>query len=718
MSRSIACARAAHSPRRRRPSRAPPVCLAAAAAHPRLRSPQPRSTCSSDCPLDLAPDEAHYWDWSRHLDWSYYSKGPLVAWLIRGELRAVRRRRVRSPARLPAVRVPAVSAMACSSRPSTCSRARRSAATGSRWRRSLLALTLPPCRAPAVLMTIDAPFLCCWAWALRVRPAGGRPAGGCGAGRRPGWSSASACWRSTRWCCSRRASGCSCSPTRTGGGMLLRPGFWVMVGLTAAGSAADPGLERGDTTGSAFRHVAWPGWRDVAAAEAAHRPGSRSLDFLAGQVGLLVGYWFVAWVAAAWSVPAGRTATRAVAFLWWMSVPVWLLFAAAAVEVAGPAELAGRGLRHRVGAGRRLGRPAGGRPAPRLPPARRRRASPPRSCVGVAVTVVARYPGTGPAASRASWPARRPTDDPAPIRKLDPTCRLRGWRRSPAEVDASATACGPKGREPRPRQDDWTMPGELGVLLPRAPEVYSFGPALGDRHSQYDLWRPNPVADAQAFRGRTFVYVGDRHSRTRTGCSTGSDPPVEVIASDGGIPVAAWKVWVCRGFRGFPADGRREAGYLRYSPGSRVNTGTGDAWAVGTVRANRARPVAAGRRSYGLRAGGDRVPAVPACGAYTLSRPGTDLQLRLEVADRTRPRPTGGQRRGCRATGLEQFTSSVRFGHPDPLSVTTSRMTCGRGRACRPSGTRPSTRRDRLRRVAARPPGRVTSSAIAAVDRR
>ncbi|MEO2088494.1 MAG: glycosyltransferase family 39 protein, partial [Gemmataceae bacterium] len=36
------------------------------------------------CPHDLSPDEAHYWDWSRHLDWCYYSKGPLVAWLIRG----------------------------------------------------------------------------------------------------------------------------------------------------------------------------------------------------------------------------------------------------------------------------------------------------------------------------------------------------------------------------------------------------------------------------------------------------------------------------------------------------------------------------------------------------------------------------------------------------------------------------------------------------------
>lgn len=32
-------------------------------------------------PLDLSPDEAQYWNWSRHLDWGYYSKPPLVAWL-------------------------------------------------------------------------------------------------------------------------------------------------------------------------------------------------------------------------------------------------------------------------------------------------------------------------------------------------------------------------------------------------------------------------------------------------------------------------------------------------------------------------------------------------------------------------------------------------------------------------------------------------------------
>ena len=32
--------------------------------------------------VDLHYDEAQYWEWSRQLDWSYYSKGPLIAWLI------------------------------------------------------------------------------------------------------------------------------------------------------------------------------------------------------------------------------------------------------------------------------------------------------------------------------------------------------------------------------------------------------------------------------------------------------------------------------------------------------------------------------------------------------------------------------------------------------------------------------------------------------------
>ena len=33
--------------------------------------------------LDLAFDEAQYWTWSLDIDWGYYSKPPLLAWLIR-----------------------------------------------------------------------------------------------------------------------------------------------------------------------------------------------------------------------------------------------------------------------------------------------------------------------------------------------------------------------------------------------------------------------------------------------------------------------------------------------------------------------------------------------------------------------------------------------------------------------------------------------------------
>ena len=34
------------------------------------------------CPYDPVEDEAHYWEWSRRLGLSYYSKGPGIAWAI------------------------------------------------------------------------------------------------------------------------------------------------------------------------------------------------------------------------------------------------------------------------------------------------------------------------------------------------------------------------------------------------------------------------------------------------------------------------------------------------------------------------------------------------------------------------------------------------------------------------------------------------------------
>ena len=39
------------------------------------------------CPYTLVEDEAHYWEWSRRLDLSYYSKGPGIAWTIAASVR-------------------------------------------------------------------------------------------------------------------------------------------------------------------------------------------------------------------------------------------------------------------------------------------------------------------------------------------------------------------------------------------------------------------------------------------------------------------------------------------------------------------------------------------------------------------------------------------------------------------------------------------------------
>src|SRR5436309_8342843 len=120
-----------------------------------------------DCPLDLAPDEAHYWDWSRRLDWSYYSKGPLVAYLIRASCAVAGGwSRALTGTDMLAVRLPAVlcggllllSLYLLALR--VCHSERTAVAVVA------ATLTLPIITAGSCLMTIDAPFTCCWGWAL------------------------------------------------------------------------------------------------------------------------------------------------------------------------------------------------------------------------------------------------------------------------------------------------------------------------------------------------------------------------------------------------------------------------------------------------------------------------------------------------------------------------------------------------------------------------
>ena len=109
-------------------------------------------------PLDLVPDEAYYWDWSRQLDWCYYSKPPMVAWVI-----ALSTRFLGSTpfaVRLPAVLF-SIAILCCLY---LLGKRLFGAKTG--FYASLIEVASPGGCALGLMMTIDAPLLCFWALGL------------------------------------------------------------------------------------------------------------------------------------------------------------------------------------------------------------------------------------------------------------------------------------------------------------------------------------------------------------------------------------------------------------------------------------------------------------------------------------------------------------------------------------------------------------------------
>ncbi|WP_428389329.1 ArnT family glycosyltransferase [Mucisphaera sp.] len=108
-------------------------------------------------PYELAGDEAQYWDWSRRLDWSYYSKGPGIAWLIAASTAIFGHDAwaVRLPAAVSAA-VTMLAAAAIAARLST--KPRAAALTA-----AVIAALVPILFATAQFITIDAPFFAAWA---------------------------------------------------------------------------------------------------------------------------------------------------------------------------------------------------------------------------------------------------------------------------------------------------------------------------------------------------------------------------------------------------------------------------------------------------------------------------------------------------------------------------------------------------------------------------
>lgn len=503
-------------------------------------------------PLNLAPDEAHYWEWSQHLDWSYYSKGPLVAWIIRGSCELLGELSVQFTGDLAAaVRTPAVLCHVAilAGWYVLAAGVFRSPRVG------LMAVicgaSLPVVRAAAVLMTIDPPFLACWSWALvcvwKALDRGGL-----------GWWVGAAMLTALGVLAKFTMT---LFPAAVVGFLLFhrraefrRPGIWILFAGVVMGwlpVIAWNAQHEWVSVRHVFGQVGGTG-------QATPSPWLGPVTFIGSQFGMMFALWLVVFLVAGWRFRPTREADPGVRLLWWCSIPVWCLFGAASFVKPGqpnwpaPAYVAGLVLAVAWVRDQLCGRYS------RLVWWCLLLAVP----VGLAMSFLVHYPALiRPALARI---AGRPTqENPLPIRQVDMTARLAGWQTLAREVDRVRNHVKQRtGREPVLAATHWTVPGELRFYCQGHPTAYAVGiPNLSDRHSQYDLWRPNPLTDAQAFRGQTFVIVGDIASPMLAAFNR-VESPIMVTHSEGGVPLAAWSVWVCHGFRGFAAvGGRRDPGY-------------------------------------------------------------------------------------------------------------------------------------------------------------
>jgi len=119
------------------------------------------------CPYELVADEAHYWDWARNLDLSYYSKGPGVAWSIAASTAVFGDHEwaVRLPTALLSALTPIGAGLLGWGIALRAGSSRHDAARVAAWS-ALALLSIPIFHGTALLMTIDGPYVAFWTLSL------------------------------------------------------------------------------------------------------------------------------------------------------------------------------------------------------------------------------------------------------------------------------------------------------------------------------------------------------------------------------------------------------------------------------------------------------------------------------------------------------------------------------------------------------------------------
>jgi hypothetical protein len=509
-----------------------------------------------DCPIDLSGDEAQYWDWSRQLDWSYYSKGPAIAYIIRASTSAFGNE-------MWAVRFPALVFAVATSLLTYWLTKKLFGSDRLALGVFLLNHLVPMFVAGSLLMTIDPPYFFCWGmatafFALAVF-------------FEKGWA----------WVGVGIAVGLG---TLTKYGMLIWPVGMVIFLLV------DPTSRRWLKTGWPWLAIAigllfltppivwnvkhdWVTFKHVAKQTGASQGAvfnGNFAEFVGSQLGVvglalvpfMVGGILYAWrrqafrarsPAAEAASPPGWTETRppapqrAVVFLMWMGLPLFVMCVVGSMrskmQVNWPAAayfswmiLTAYFIATRladVGKWRRWRGWFWG-----------------AVVFGVAMMPVAHnfeilYP---PIARYNAWRAAK-GKKPLEFRQADPTAKLKGWKELGARVTREMKGL----KEPFVLCEDYMQTAEMAFYVEKNPKTFCLGPyieKLDDRkrRTQYDVW-PDRDLSQPGLGGRDAIYVGYIHDDVLKGFASVEELPDEEIYRRG-QKVRRFKVYRCRDFKG------------------------------------------------------------------------------------------------------------------------------------------------------------------------
>jgi hypothetical protein len=479
-----------------------------------------------NCPIDLSGDEAQYWDWSRQLGLSYYSKGPLIAYIIRASCALFGNN-------MPAVRMPALLLGAGTSVITYLLTHRLFHSERLALGAVLLNHLVPLFIAGSLLITIDSPFFFCWGLATYFA------AIALFEDRRWPWPliglvvgmGALAKYSMLLWL---PILGCALWLDESGRRTRRTAGPWLACAVALA--CLTPVLiwnARHDWV--TIRHVA----HQTGASGGAFSHGSE-LMLIGSQIGVLGPPLAILMIAAIAQAIRNRHADRKAFFLANIGLGFLAfnglasLFAKVQVNWPAPAYFTLTILTARF-VGSKVQSPSSWR----------------RWRGWVYATVVLGLVFI-PIAHDSSMlvPFLSPfVKEPG---DADLLARLRGWRRL-GEVVSEKLATLPLGAFVM--CDDYQQTAEMAFYVHGQPRTYCAGPYFGKRLSQYDMWPDRRLDHTSPLVGHDAVYVGKGGEMppTITAAFDRIEPRQDLDIVVRGVKIHTFKTYLCHGFKGFNA---------------------------------------------------------------------------------------------------------------------------------------------------------------------